>query len=256
MSRRKSGHVLRRIKRNLLCGLARKSPLASKLLRAPIPIRLQTYDCGDSPSRLIVFLPGIGDVLEDYEFYGFIDAVRGRGIAADMIIADMHFGYYVSQTALHRLREDVILPAQRRGYKQIDLVGISLGGFGALFYATHYPTEIAQVFLLAPYLGDLDVVGELSAAGGVKHWRSDDISANDYPRQLWRRLKGYYTHSRAFPDLYLGYGLQDKFATANRLLADLLPSSHVHTIPGKHDWPTWMRLWNSLLTEASENNSS
>jgi hypothetical protein len=68
-------------------------------------------------------------------------------------------------------------------------------------------------------------------------------------------LKGYYADGGAFPKLYLGYGVQDKFATANRLLADLLPASHVHTIAGKHDWPTWTRLWNILLTEAAENNS-
>ena len=226
------------------------------LLRAPSPIRSQFYECGRSANRLIIFLPGIGDVLEDYEVYGFIDAVRERGISADMTVADMHFGYYLRRTALDRLREDVILPARRSGYDQIDLVGISLGGFGGLFYAAHYPGEIARLFLLAPYLGSREIVAELSNAGGVKSWRPAKVSENDYPRQLWRRLKNYSPHNTALPNLYLGYGRQDKFATANQLLAELLPLTHVHTVPGRHDWPTWKRLWNLLLTQAAESGLS
>src|SRR5712672_3477612 len=54
---------------------------------------------------------------------------------ADIVVADLHFGYYLRQTAIERLREDVILPARTRGYQCISLVGISLGGFGALYYA-------------------------------------------------------------------------------------------------------------------------
>ena len=81
----------------------------------------------------------------------------------------MHFGYYLRRTAIERLREDVIVPAQRKGYGEIDLVGISLGGFGALYYAMHHPGEIARLFLLAPYLGEQPVVREICTAGGVKN---------------------------------------------------------------------------------------
>src|SRR5919198_1707907 len=89
---------LRRLQRSIICKLALRSRACSRLLRAATPIRLQTYHCAPSPaSRLMVFLPGIGDVLEDYEFHGFVEAVRQNGVPADMIVADMHFGYYVRQ---------------------------------------------------------------------------------------------------------------------------------------------------------------
>ena len=203
----------------------------------------------------MVFLPGIGDVLEDYEFHGFVEAVRQNGVPADMIVADMHFGYYVRQTAVERLRQDVIVPAQDRGYREIDLIGISLGGFGALIYAMHYPRELARLFLLAPYLGERLLVEEMAQAGGAKKWRPK-VAADDYQRRLWLWLKDYAVGSRDFPALYLGYGLQDKFAAANRLLAELLPPPHRCTIPGKHDWTTWSRLWNLMLARIADDFSN
>ena len=242
--------ILRRLQRNIVCHLTLRSRWCSSLLRPAAPIRLRNYPCASSPAcRLIVFLPGIGDILEDYEFYGFIDAIRRCRISADMIAADMHFGYYLRRTAIERLREDVIVPAQRKGYGEIDLVGISLGGFGALYYAMHHPGEIARLFLLAPYLGEQPVVREICTAGGVKKWQPANVADADYERKLWLWLKSYDRQSPTFPSLYLGYGLQDKFASANQLLADRLPGAHVHRIPGKHDWPTWIRLWHAILAQ-------
>ncbi len=146
-----------------------------------------------------------------------IDAVRQYGISADMIAADMHFGYYIRRTAVERLRHDTILPAQRKGYCEIDLVGISLGGFGALFYAVHHPAEIARLFLLAPYLGQQPLIREISTAGGAKKWNPLNVADSDYQRKLWLWLKRY-DNQCACPSLYLGYGLQHKFASANQLL--------------------------------------
>ena len=52
-----------------------------------------------------------------------------------MTVADIHLSYYITRTAIQRLREDVILPARASGYKRISLAGISLGGLGALYHA-------------------------------------------------------------------------------------------------------------------------
>jgi pimeloyl-ACP methyl ester carboxylesterase len=235
-----------------MCRLALKSRWCASLLRSPAPIRLQSYQHHPSPAdHLMVFLPGIGDILEDYEFYGFIEAARRYGVSADMIVADMHFGYYLRRTMVERLDQDVIMPARKNGYRQIDLVGISLGGFGALYYAMHRPGEIARIFLLAPYLGDEDIVAELARAGSPKKWMPEPGGENDYQRKLWRWLRTYTTGNSNFPTLYLGYGLMDRFAPANQLLAQLIPQTQVRTTPGKHDWSTWMRLWNLLLPEAA-----
>jgi pimeloyl-ACP methyl ester carboxylesterase len=160
---------------------------------------------------------------------------------------------YIKRIAIERLREDIILPARAKGYTRMSLAGISLGGFGALYYAMHHAEDIARLFLLAPYLGDERVIGEISQAGGVKSWSPDATSAeHDEPRKLWRWLKRVAngTGSLSLVDFYLAYGLQDAFAAGNNLLAELLPAGHVYTIRGKHDWTTWSSLWDMLLAQS------
>lgn len=49
------------------------------------------------------------------------------------------------------------------------------------------------------------------------------------------------------PDLYLGFGMSDKLAPQDRLLAEALPDDHTFLIPGAHDWNTWRRLFDQLL---------
>ena len=49
------------------------------------------------------------------------------------------------------------------------------------------------------------------------------------------------------PALYLGYGVDDRFATSDVLLGAVLPPAHVFTVPGGHDWPVWETLWKAIL---------
>ena len=119
-------HRLRRLKRSLLCGLVRRYPRLDALLPAVAPVNVRRV-CFEGHPELIVFLPGIGDVLEDFELNGFADAVRESSTPADLVVADVHFGYYARASVLERLREDVIEPA-KSCYTTISLAGISLGG--------------------------------------------------------------------------------------------------------------------------------
>lgn len=246
-----TAHRLRRFKRRVVCALARRSGIFSPLVRTVSPLAVKRYECGLGARDLLVFLPGIGDLAEDYEINGFIDAVRRVEISIDMAVADMHFGYYLARTAVERLRHDVIIPARADGYGRVNLAGISLGGFGALYYAAHHPDEVARLFLLAPYLGDAWMIDEIKAAGGLERWDSGKIAEGDYQRKLWRWLKNYLEDKDVLPELYLGYGLQDSFAPANALLAGLLPPERVHTIPGGHNWRTWIGLWRELTCDAA-----
>ena len=105
-----------------------KTPLAvwfwAAYLTVTEPVRVKHYRSDDPARELLIFLPGIGDVLEDYESRGFIDAAHKSGVALDITVADMHFGYYVTRTAVERLRDDIVLPAQAEGYSRISLAGI------------------------------------------------------------------------------------------------------------------------------------
>src|SRR5262249_11683225 len=65
---------------------------------------------------------------------------------------------------------------------------------------------------------------------------------------LWSFLKATYaTPGRDGPPIYLGYGRSDRYAAAQKLLADLLPPARVTTVPGGHRWAPWEDLWRAFL---------
>jgi pimeloyl-ACP methyl ester carboxylesterase len=219
-----------------------------------IPVDTVTYPYkeGSRQECLIVFLPGRGAGITDYDREGFIDMLRHADVRADMVSTDLHLGYYMNFTAFIRLRQDVILPARDKGYRCIWLVGISLGGFGALEYEVQYPGEVTGLVLLAPYLGEKEIVNEVHRAGGVKAWEPGEIAESDYQRKLWAWIKTYAAQKRDSPIIYLGYGREDRFALENGLLAEVLDPKHVIIGTGIHAWTTWKPLWKSLLsTEVS-----
>jgi pimeloyl-ACP methyl ester carboxylesterase len=195
----------------------------------------------------MILLPGIGDVAEDYESHGFVDAVLRTEAPADLVAVDMHVGYYARRTALERLRKDVITPAREAGYEKIWLVGISLGGLGASVYAAEHAADLEGLVLLAPFLGDRKIVREIAGAGGLGAWQPDERTEDDYQRRLWQWVKRYSKGSEKLPALFLGYGEGDPFAPASRLLAQVLPVERVLTVPGGHDWQTWQQLWHAFL---------
>jgi pimeloyl-ACP methyl ester carboxylesterase len=201
--------------------------------------------CSAQPDTLLVFLPGRYDHPQDLVKNGLVAAVRQRGIDADIVIPDLHFGYYIKRTAVDRLHEDVIRPARGKGYRHIRLVGISVGGFGALLYAQMHPGLIEEVMLIAPYLGESRIHQEIARAGGLESWDPGQWTAEDYERTLWAWLRRH--GGGADPAISLGYGRSDSFAMSNRLLAAALPDERVTSTPGGHDWAPWLRIWETLL---------
>ncbi|MGQ0751735.1 MAG: alpha/beta fold hydrolase [Betaproteobacteria bacterium] len=242
------GHRLKRVKRKLLCRLVRTSPAFAPVLPASLSLSRVSYRCGQATRALVAFLPGIEDVAEDFQIHGFIDTLGEHDVAADAMALDAHYGYYANRTIHDRLTTEVIVPAQAAGYEKIWLVGISLGGFGALSYAARHPKNVAGLVLLAPYLGDSPLISEIKAAGGLNEWSSAGIEDADYQRALWGWIKHDESIRLSKLPVYLGFGERDAFATANRLLAELLPREHVITVRGGHDWATWKTLWKNLLS--------
>ncbi len=204
---------------------------------------------GKNNENLIVLLPGITDQLTAYEKRGFVDALRSRGLAIDLIAVDAHFGYYKDRSVVERLKIDVIIPAKAQGYDEIWLLGVSLGGFGSLLYSLHYPHDVKGMLILAPFLGEPELINEISEAGGPANWQPGALSEEVGMRELWAWLKGYYNNSNDLPLLYLGYGRSDKFKVPNSLLANLLPSDQVCVTSGGHNWRTWRRLWDKALDD-------
>lgn len=50
--------------------------------------------------------------------------------------------------------------------------------------------------------------------------------------------------------VYLGFGNDDRYVAAHRLLAETLPDDHVFPVPGGRDRPAWREAWPKLLDAA------
>lgn len=234
------------LRRAMLGACALRLPLAAKLLPTPAPLPVLQYESPGHHAHkgLLVLLPGIADTAASFAEQGLVAAVQPRLL--DVWAVDAHIGYYANRTVVERLHEDVVLPARRLGYRSIMLAGISLGGFGSLLYVSRYPGIIDRVLLIAPYLGEPEIVQEIAAAG-LAAWKPSLPAGKDYERRLWAWLQGYATDRvPSMPPLYLGFGDADCFAPAHRVLSAVLPGDRVAIVHGGHTWPVWRQIWRQL----------
>lgn len=238
---------LKRMNRYVLARLALFSPRFSPLLQSSIPLMQMAYQNGAPSKTLIIFLPGIDDVAEDFARRGFIDEMQRQGVTADAVAIDAHYGYYATRVIHARITDDVIVSARSAGYEHIWLAGVSLGGFGAASYAAQHASHISGLLLCAPYLGSAELVKEIDSSGGIRNWEPGDVREDDYPRALWKWFKQHVANATPALPIYLGYGTRDMFERAHALLADVLPQSQVFSIPGGHDWRTWKTVWQMFL---------
>jgi pimeloyl-ACP methyl ester carboxylesterase len=214
---------------------------------APMPVlRLPLQRDARAP-LLVVMLPGVYNLPADFVDEGFVAALHSRGFAADVWIADSHRGYADNGTLFERLRDDVIAPAQRAGYRRLWLVGISLGGFASLGLLRQQPQAIEGVLAIAPYVGRPAVVQQVTAAGGAQAYaRSATDDAVD--SALWSWFGQAPDAVRDKVHLYTGS--DDRFIAEQRLFAQRLAPDHVLEVPGDHDWPAWRALWQRWLERA------
>lgn len=187
---------------------------------------------------LMIMLPGLGDYAETFERNGLLDVLSKPEFAVDVVAVNAHMGYYANRSLLSRLDQEVIAPALAKGYRRIHLMGISLGGYGALLYMREYPEHVSSAILLGPYLGEPDFYGYLlDVAAG----RKDVVDEGN----IWPWLEGLPQEDRS--RIYLGYGKTDKYAESHRLLSEFLPPGNSISVSGGHAWPVWREVWPRLL---------
>jgi pimeloyl-ACP methyl ester carboxylesterase len=257
--RHRPGHILRMRPTR---ALARWAPVLAALavcgcLRwfpAPVPMRSVQWSHARTVPRarcLVVFLPGVGDRADDFADHGFVAEVKKRGLAVDVVAADATIGYYARGTFPERLARDVVGPARARGYEQVWLIGVSMGGLGTIWYSRVHTADVTGVLALAPYLGEKELIDEIQAQGGLARWRGpprvDAMNEDNYQREIWRWLQAVTRGREPGPTIYLGYGRADDLARADGLLAAALPRAHTYVIDGEHDWTTWKILLGKFL---------
>jgi len=199
--------------------------------------------------NLIVFIRALYGNNKTFEKEGFVAMVREKGLHYDMVAPNAHLAYYVARNLDRRLKEDVIEPARAAGYTNIWLVGVSMGGLGSILYLLNYPEDsgITGIVLLAPFLGEREILQEIIQAGGVRKWEPGEYDDKDWQRLLWHWLKRYEQQQDRLIPIYLGYGDNDSYAMGQGLLATILPRDHVIVIEGTHSVATVKELWARML---------
>lgn len=218
----------------------------------PIPQRL--LPALQEARRLVVVLPGRGDDLDALGRSGIAQAVQAAWPDADVVLTGLALGYYMQGQAPERLRREVVQPARERGYREVWLLGASMGGMGGLMYDRLYDGEIDGLVLLAPYLGERELLREIRDAGGVAAWNAGPVpaavDADNFSRELWRHLQGWQRKPSRARKAWLAYGDGDRLREADAILASLLPPDHVLVPPGGHTWTVWSPAARELLLRA------
>jgi pimeloyl-ACP methyl ester carboxylesterase len=212
-------------------------------------MRTQVIRCGPvgADATRIVLLPGAYHTLADFVGAGFDQALRDRGLAAELILAAPELAHLGDRDWLARLRAEVIAPARARARGALWLGGISLGGFMALRFAAEADDGIDGLCLLAPYLGSRIVAAEVAAHASLADWQPAALAEDDDDRRIWGLVQRL--GSAGAPRVFLGYGREDRFADTQQLLARALPAASTRVIPGGHDWPVWRALWDNFLDQ-------
>jgi pimeloyl-ACP methyl ester carboxylesterase len=196
---------------------------------------------------LLLMLPGAKNTPQQLQEYGFIRALRERNLPVDVLALDAHVDLYLDRFDIERVLHHALDEVGKRGYRRIWLLGISLGGSGAMICATQRTSEIERIFLLAPFLGTRGLIAEVEQAGGLQHWQAGEISERDHERLLLAHIQRHTLESGRFPDIYLGYGSEDRYRGASIMLSQRLAQQRVTVMSGGHDWETWITLWETLL---------
>jgi pimeloyl-ACP methyl ester carboxylesterase len=214
--------------------------LCSCIPRTVVPLHTVPYEQTPHKERLLIYLPGKGDSISVLQANGLIDSIRVYAPSFDIVAADANFGYYANRTLHERITDDLIKPAHIRGYRHIWFIGNSLGGFGSQMYASRHPGVIEGMILLGPYTTSNGPIREIVKAGGLASWSIPArVKDDDWERSLWRWHKECANGTPGCPEVYIAYGINDRFAPGIRLLEKTLPEGHVIALDGGHDWPVW-----------------
>ncbi|WP_222564246.1 alpha/beta hydrolase [Novilysobacter antarcticus] len=230
------------------CLLAMVGCAAGGDVTQPVPT---TFVAAPQPAhRLVVMLPGRGDSLQKLTDTDVAGIIQQSWPDADVVLTGLTMPFYRQGRAVQRLHDEVIEPARRKGYEQVWLAGISLGGMGALLYDSEYPHQIDGLLLLSPYLGEDAIHQQIRDAGGLAAWQAgppQTAGPDTFQHELWRSLQAWSGRPERTDSTWVAYGADEPFRHPIELMTPLLPDDHVIVLPGKHNWKLWKPAMRALL---------
>lgn len=204
---------------------------------------LHTIERKDGAPTLLILLPGAYMTAADFVQAGFFEAVARRKQALDLVVVDLDLADISSGAALPALQTQIIAPARRQAYANVWLGGISLGGLLALCHNADTPGSVDGLCLLAPYPGSRLTTNAIARAGGLAVWQASAEELDDPEFRAWQWLR---KPPADFP-VFVGYGTEDRFAAGMAQIAACFPPAARCALPGGHDWPVWLHLWEHFL---------
>jgi pimeloyl-ACP methyl ester carboxylesterase len=215
-------------------------PVPTSFIPAPTPAH-----------RLVIVLPGRGDGLDGLKATGIAQAIQAQWPDADVTLSGLTMDYYLQGGAVRRLRQEIVVPARQRGYREVWLLGASLGGLGALMYDGQWPGTVDGTILMAPYLGEKPLLREIEAAGGIARWDAGpepaQVNGDNFQHELWRHLQQWSRDPSRARNVWLAYGDRDYLRDTMPSLVPLLPPSHVLVRSGTHAWTVWTPATREIL---------
>lgn len=220
-----------------------RAPLAAEVL-----VERPQAEC------VLVFLPGIGDSPELFKQYGFDAAVKAGDARCEMLTVNGDFAYYRDAVFPQRLADEWLTPLRKR-YTRIWLVGVSLGGYGAVQTARAHPELVDGVVLISPFLGvpkgTKALVDRIDAEGGLENFHSTAAAPKNprrhfmEPEPVWDWLAAR-SRGEPGPALIMAWGDADQFVVAQRTVGRALPEDTTFTTEGGHTWTTFASLWRQV----------
>ena len=210
------------------------------------PVDLLWDKTGKKTDRLIIFFPGLYDTAEKFKDEAFFSIARKEGIKADMVSANVNIFHLLKDMMIKRIEADIFKNAKDAGYKNIWLVGVSLGGLNSLLFYSKYEKDICGVVTLAPYVANTPLIEDLKNAKEIENWKpaitEDKLVLETKLQYLWLWLKKQKIANN-LGQIYLGYGKQDRFAEAIELFENILDKKTIVKIEGAHNWDTGQKIW-------------
>ena len=214
---------------------------------------------------VVYLLHGGGGGFRDWSNYSDVAGFAGRGLI--LVMPEGGSSYYTNAAEQPQDRyEDYIvtdlmsdvenrLPAAS-GRSNRVIVGVSMGGFGAVTLSLKHPELFTFAGGISPAI---DVPSRLFSVKRPLQWRHHASIFGPWGSKT-RRDNDPYVLARSAdpaktPYLFLTCGEQEGLLPANRQFAALLAQRHFayefHAGPGSHDWNQWNKrppsLFESLL---------
>jgi pimeloyl-ACP methyl ester carboxylesterase len=220
------------------------------------PLAAIWYYAKDSErcQRLFIFLPGRRDRAADFARHGLITMAQRRVVDLDCVAVDATIGYYLDGSVAERIQREIVIPARANEYREIWLVGVSMGGLGAFFHERTFPNAMDGLILLAPFLGDdRKLFADIDAAGGAVPWasaqpyRKVERNRASYQRDLWLFLGRLPFRRASAQQIWVAYGDRDRLLPGIKRLSAVLAPERVFRLPGGHTWDVWKTGFDEIL---------